>query len=1100
VDDLTLARQRIAREARDRTGFLNLGGLGLTRLPDELFELKHLRRLNLDLDDLGRLDEEVGHRQHGALHLRKNRIEGDLVRLASLIELQYLSVTVVASTDLAPLQGLACLRSLKCSGMQLSDLTPLQGLVSVQRLDCSETQVSNLAPLRGLVSLKELVCWRTRVNDLAPLQDLASLQWFDCSETQVSDLSPLQGLGSLQRLDCSKTKVSDLAPLQDLTSLQMLNCSVTEVSDLAPLRRLRGLQSLDCGGTQVSDLAPLRGLGNLQSLDCGRTEVSDLAPLQGLVRLQSLDCSHAPVDDLTPLQSLAKLQRLNCSYTQVTDLAPLRALVKLQSFKCWHTHVSELEPLLNLPELQSFDCSSCRLTSLSESFWFKQSLQSVVLFETQIPGVPSEVLSGSSNGNCLESLRAHLRDFAAGRETISDIKLMVLGNGRSGKTQLSRRQCDLPFQSDWDSTHGVRVAFGNLPATDGGSAGRLNIWDFGGQDIYHGTHALFVRTRAVFVLVWAGDTEPPKAPEEYEHQGISFRNHPLAYWVDYVRHLAQAQSPAIIVQTKCDSDVDEEPRAPVLDEALKALGFRREVHFSARNDRGRDELVAALRGAVAWLREREGTAEIGVGRLRVQRRIEGMRDASGALPPEYRLIDQDTFNAWCHEAGGVSSPEHLLAYLHNAGILFYRKGLFRDQIVLDHTWALNAIYAVFDRTRCYRRLQKEGGRFDRLRLDELIWREQGYPADEQRLFLGMMQSCGICFVYHDSIKDADETIYVAPDLLPGREEVQTELDRWWRADPPDWTVTFDYAFLHLGLMRSVIARIGNRAGLDAIYWRCGVCAYETTTQSYVLIEQEMDGWRGTVRLQTKGGQARELLERLVGWMREENERMGLQPEVKWGVPVPERSIEPLVSASSMVFGQEPATRPEYCVSYAWNDNTPEGSEREAVVDRLCVEAEQRGICILRDRTDMRLGDRITAFMRRLARGKRIFVILSEKYLRSIYCMTELYQIWQNCRSNDQEFIARVRVYTLLDAKIADLHQRTAHTVWWKREHARVQALVDAHGADILSPDDYVQFRNMGHFVRHVPEILSLVQDTLRPSSFEALARYGFAAPGESDIP
>jgi hypothetical protein len=39
--------------------------------------------------------------------------------------------------------------------------------------------------------------------------------------------------------------------------------------------------------------------------------------------------------------------------------------------------------------------------------------------------------------------------------------------------------------------------------------------------IYHGTHALFVRARAVFVLVWARDTESAAA---YEHEGINFHN------------------------------------------------------------------------------------------------------------------------------------------------------------------------------------------------------------------------------------------------------------------------------------------------------------------------------------------------------------------------------------------------------------------------------------------------------------------------------------------------------------------------------------------------------------------------------------------------
>jgi hypothetical protein len=46
-DGEPIAHQRTAEEAEQRTGFLDLGGLGLTTLPPELFGLTHLRVLNL---------------------------------------------------------------------------------------------------------------------------------------------------------------------------------------------------------------------------------------------------------------------------------------------------------------------------------------------------------------------------------------------------------------------------------------------------------------------------------------------------------------------------------------------------------------------------------------------------------------------------------------------------------------------------------------------------------------------------------------------------------------------------------------------------------------------------------------------------------------------------------------------------------------------------------------------------------------------------------------------------------------------------------------------------------------------------------------------
>ena len=41
-----------------------------------------------------------------------------------------------------------------------------------------------------------------------------------------------------------------------------------------------------------------------------------------------------------------------------------------------------------------------------------------------------------------------------------------------------------------------------------------------------------------------------------------------------------------------------------------------------------------------------------------------------------------------------SSRKSLLNYLHNIGILFYREDLFENKIILDQTWAIEAIYSL----------------------------------------------------------------------------------------------------------------------------------------------------------------------------------------------------------------------------------------------------------------------------------------------------------------------------------------------------------------------------------------------------------------------
>jgi internalin A len=477
-----------------------------------------------------------------------------------------------------------------------------------------------------------------------------------------------------------------------------------------------------------------------------------------------------------------------------------------------------------------------------------------------------------------------------------------------------------------------------------------------------------------------------------------------------------------------------------------------------------------------------------------------LRNADGTLPAECRLLDQGTFRAWCEETGGVSEPDQLLAYLHNAGVVFYRPGLFRDRIVLDQAWALKGIYALFDRTRCYKRLLKEGGRFDRARLEELVWREQGYTVAEQRLFLSMMQSCGICFTYrrgpHEMDDDDDETMYVAPDLLPDRAAVQTALDDRWGVDAPTGSMTFHYPLLHLGLMRGVIARIGNMAGVDAIYWQGGVYVYETTTRSRALIEQQipLGAWQGKIQLQTRGAHGYDLMVRLGAWIIEENGRMGLRPAIESSAPSIPRGPD-WVDAPPLAFAMEPF---DYCVSYAWGDDSPEGRAREAYVDRLCAEAKRRGFHILRDKTALGLGDSISAFMRTLSTGKRVFIILSDKYLRSPNCTYELFLVWQGCRASAREFRNRVRIFKLSDVKLGTPQQRQVYHDWWKRQLKHQGTLIAKLQADGNLVDlpalDFERYKAMSRFAGDVLNILSLINDMLQPRTWEDFIRYGFGDP------
>ena len=183
--------------------------------------------------------------------------------------------------------------------------------------------------------------------------------------------------------------------------------------------------------------------------------------------------------------------------------------------------------------------------------------------------------------------------------------------------------------------------------------------------------------------------------------------------------------------------------------------------------------------------------------------------------------------------------------------------------------------------------------------------------------------------------------------------------------------------------------------------------------------------------------------------------------------------------------------PEWYVSYAWGDDlTPEGRAREEIVDKLCNAATARGHTILRDKDVLSLGCSITSFMQRIGTGDRVFVILSDKYLRSPHCMFELSEIWRTSSQEGKAFLERVRVYALADAKISKPTDWADWAIYWKQEHDALESRVRQHGTFILGELGHRRLTQMRNFYTQVPDILGTFAGIVQPRTFEELERYG----------
>lgn len=625
------------------------------------------------------------------------------------------------------------------------------------------------------------------------------------------------------------------------------------------------------------------------------------------------------------------------------------------------------------------------------------------------------------------------------------------------------------------------------------------------------------------MLVWN-----PKSEErgEYLEHGIPMRNHRLPYWLEYLRSAAGRDIAVLVVQSQCDNVEDEQPE-PV--QAAGQFAFVRTVKCSAKKPRGLPALQAHLAEAVEFIQEQAGALEIGLGWAKIRdwlRKLLVKLEKDQSLPPDkrkHRVLTLDEFAKQCAKVGGISSWKTLLYYLHETGVVFYQEGLFGNQIVLDQTWALDAIYAVFDRASSFR-LLSGNGRFTRSDLAAVVWRK--YSEAEQKLFLRMMEQCGICFRHRDRWRQSEDPEYVAPDLLPDRPAVAEALAGRWDDSAETVILRFEYRFLHERVLRQVICRIGQSAGDTAVYWRHGLWLFEKNSASRALIESRQKPapdtpGAGEIEVRLQGDRITPFLQTLRQLILEaggdarprefcvsKGRTVEIDPQKSQHAPpdlehLPENELTRLFSEAGlqkgpdlkeMAFENRPLPQkehqPEVFFSYAWGEPTPEGRDREKLVEELYRAVNKSGCQAIMDKHELRSGDLISDFMDRIGAGKLVLVFISDKYLRSTDCMWELFQIFRRSNGDKREFLSKIVPIVCPDAKFGTLSERAVYSKYW-REKEKADAKIIKEDKESVSAESFAEWQRMGEFARNVDAILKYVNDKLMPRSFDDLRKTNF---------
>jgi small GTP-binding protein len=336
----------------------------------------------------------------------------------------------------------------------------------------------------------------------------------------------IRQLKQLQQLSLSGNLLKSLPPeIGQLTQLQYLNLSNNGLNSLPPeIGQLSQLEELDLSNNSLDSLPPEIGqLSQLEELDLSNNSLDSLPPEIGqLSQLEELDLSNNSLDSLPPeIGQLSQLKELDLSDNILNSLTPeIGHLTQLQHLDLRKNYLSSLPPeigrLSQLRRLVLYNASYDDLYSIPDDFTLENP--------------PPEVVEKGLQA-ILQFLQQLLKE---GIDRLCEAKLLIVGEGGAGKTTLTKKIDHEQYQlvTDQQSTEGIDIIRWQFSYKKDQNFA-VNVWDFGGQEIYHATHQFFLTKRSLYILV----ADSRKEDTDF------------FYWLNVVNLLSES-SPIIIVKNE----------------------------------------------------------------------------------------------------------------------------------------------------------------------------------------------------------------------------------------------------------------------------------------------------------------------------------------------------------------------------------------------------------------------------------------------------------------------------------------------------------------------------------------------------------------------
>lgn len=476
------------------------------------------------------------------------------------------------------------------------------------------------------------------------------------------------------------------------------------------------------------------------------------------------------------IQKLKKLTKLNLANNEIKEITEsVGLLTNLKYLNLSNNKIKYLPPqVANLPNLD----------------------------QLYLEGNPFDFLPPEIVARGKDSIRNFIKELDV-KDYLYEAKLIIVGEGRVGKTCISNALLNPNYKLEEEvSTEGINIQPWIIPHEDLKEINpkiqrdlQINVWDFGGQEIYHSTHQFFLTKRSIYMIV----TESRKED----------RHEDFYYWLNIIKILGD-QSPIIMVLNKCDQQTKEIPfrefqeAFPNLQKFYKISLVEDKKHIFNSFKKELIEITSNLSHIgnalpKVWVDiriELENLKQSGENYISETRYLE-------ICKKHYRDIDGAMF---------------LSEYFHDLGVILHFKDdlELKDTVFLNHEWITKGVYKILDD----KKIIDQKGRFDSNDIYR-IWNEKEYREKMgQLLCLMRNKKFDLCF----ELENGD---FLVPRLLP-----VDELDFNFPLDDNPTQFELKYKFMPKGILSRLIVKMHRDIWNDK-YWRYGVVLFYEETYALV---------------------------------------------------------------------------------------------------------------------------------------------------------------------------------------------------------------------------------------------------------------------------